>query len=147
MKTCSKCGIPKELKEFNKSKNRGDGLQPYCKECKKRIDLNYTSQNRKLLREKANKRTKETREWYDELKKKLECLKCKDKRYYLIEFHHLDPKKKENTVTNLLWQKKKDKSYVLKEIKKCIPLCANCHREFHFLEKKEGIKIKEYLKD
>jgi predicted HNH restriction endonuclease len=28
------------------------------------------------------------------------------------------------------------------ELKKCIPLCSNCHRDFHFLEKKTGISIK-----
>lgn len=32
-----------------------------------------------------------------------------------------------------------------KEIDKCICLCANCHREFHYLEKQYGITIEEYL--
>jgi hypothetical protein len=31
------------------------------------------------------------------------------------------------------------------EIEKCIPLCSNCHRDFHYLEKKDGISIEEYV--
>jgi predicted HNH restriction endonuclease len=31
------------------------------------------------------------------------------------------------------------------ELKKCIPLCSNCHRDFHYLEKKDGISIDEYV--
>ena len=32
------------------------------------------------------------------------------------------------------------------EIKKCIPLCRNCHTDFHYQEKQTGITINEYLK-
>jgi len=34
----------------------------------------------------------------------------------------------------------------LSEIDKCVCLCANYHRVFHFLEKEEGITIDEFLK-
>lgn len=34
MKKCSKCGKTKPLSEFNKDKNRKDGLYPQCKKCK-----------------------------------------------------------------------------------------------------------------
>ena len=33
------------------------------------------------------------------------------------------------------------------EINKCVTLCANCHREFHYLEKAQGLTIEEYLGD
>jgi len=35
MKTCSCCKIEKPNKAFGKSKNRKDGLRPYCKACRK----------------------------------------------------------------------------------------------------------------
>lgn len=34
-KKCSKCGNELPLSEFSKDKSRKDGLQPWCKECKK----------------------------------------------------------------------------------------------------------------
>ena len=46
-----------------------------------------------------------------------------------LDFHHVDPEKKEFAIAqrliNISWEK------VVKEIDKCILLCANCHREFH----------------
>ena len=50
--------------------------------------------------------------------------KCKS----ALEFHHLDPDAKDFTIgnnTNIATEK------ALNEIKKCILVCANCHREIH----------------
>ncbi len=53
--------------------------------------------------------------------------KCSD----AMELHHIDPTKKDFTFSQEFlcrdWNK-----YVLPELKKCILLCANCHREIHF---------------
>lgn len=40
---------------------------------------------------------------------------------------------------NTAWDK------IQEEITKCIPLCANCHREFHYLEKEENITLNKFL--
>ena len=44
-----------------------------------------------------------------------------------LEFHHLDPKSKEITISRSMisWEK------LLKELNKCICVCSNCHREIH----------------
>jgi len=40
VKTCNKCQISKPLSEFSKNKLRKDGLQWWCKDCKKSHDAN-----------------------------------------------------------------------------------------------------------
>lgn len=48
------------------------------------------------------------------------CLKA-------LEFHHLDPTKKDFTISNDHFKL----IDAVKESKKCVLLCANCHRELH----------------
>ena len=51
-----------------------------------------------------------------------------DKCQTALEFHHLNPEEKDfsfSTNTNKAW------STVRNELKKCILVCANCHREIH----------------
>lgn len=58
-----------------------------------------------------------------------ECTKCGYKKCLAaLEFHHLDPSKKDITpakVLNRSWEN------IKKEIDKCILLCSNCHKEEH----------------
>ena len=58
--------------------------------------------------------------------------KCKicnyDRCASALEFHHLEPSKKDFTLSqsmNIAWDKIKE------ELDKCILVCANCHREIH----------------
>ena len=44
-----------------------------------------------------------------------------------LEFHHLDPTQKDFTISNDHFKLKE----AVKESKKCILICANCHRELH----------------
>jgi hypothetical protein len=60
------------------------------------------------------------------------CTKCSEKRWYVLDFHHLGDKDIDvSRMVNDSYSIKKIKE----EIRKCIVLCANCHRELHFLEK------------
>ena len=79
-----------------------------------------------------------------DLKSQFKCAKCGDNRGYVLDFHHIDPSIKEEGVARMISNNYKlDKVY--DEIKKCICLCANCHREFHYLEKEKQITLEEYL--
>jgi hypothetical protein len=48
-----------------------------------------------------------------------------------LEFHHVNSKEKEFVYTKL---RKLKWETVVKELKKCILVCANCHREIHYPE-------------
>ena len=61
-------------------------------------------------------------------KRKKECAKCGDKRVYLLDFHHIDPKQKKFTIASKTSGSMDD---IEKEIQKCVCLCRNCHAEFH----------------
>ena len=52
------------------------------------------------------------------------------KNYAALEFHHIDPTQKEHNldsrkISNSTWE------WCIKESKKCILLCSNCHAEHH----------------
>lgn len=64
------------------------------------------------------------------LKKKKggKCSRCGyDKCLKALEFHHIDPSKKDFTISNDHFRLKD----AIEESKKCILLCSNCHKEFH----------------
>lgn len=44
-----------------------------------------------------------------------------------LEFHHLDPEKKDFNIGAKIQAHAK----AIEEVKKCVLLCSNCHREFH----------------
>jgi len=75
-------------------------------------------------------RKKKIRKWFLDLKKTFSCGKCGENRYYVLDLHHRDPSKKDRNLGAVGgWSKER----ILKEISKCDVLCANCHREFHYL--------------
>lgn len=45
-----------------------------------------------------------------------------------LELHHLNPENKDFTISQTL---NKELQTVINEIKKCVLVCANCHREIH----------------
>jgi hypothetical protein len=98
------------------------------KQSRKVIEKRYYEKHKKELyrnkKKRVNERTKE-------FKKRLggECSKCGYKKCLpALEFHH-NSGDKEGNVSHLIKDFSKQKA--LKEIKKCILLCANCHREVH----------------
>jgi hypothetical protein len=58
------------------------------------------------------------------------CKICGNDKLWNLCFHHTDPNKKERTITDLCGRKVRYNDF-LKEAKKCILLCQNCHREIH----------------
>ena len=58
------------------------------------------------------------------------CCKCGySKCSYALEFHHTDPTEKEFSLSQTGVTRSWDR--LLAELKKCILVCSNCHREIH----------------
>jgi hypothetical protein len=108
---CTKCLIEKSVSDFYKKKN---GYQSWCKACT-------------LKRQKKR--------WKDRKRRAVEltggkCCRCEyNRNLAALEFHHLDPSKKE-----MSWDKLQQRSWdkIVEELKKCILLCSNCHSEEHW---------------
>ena len=63
------------------------------------------------------------------------CWKCNyDKCFAAIDFHHPNPKEKEMNIGTFLTKIITSKR--IAELKKTTPWCSNCHREFHYNERR-----------
>ena len=110
MRCCNMCKKEKELKDFPRNKSRALGYGYECKNC---------------INELVKKRKQEQRDKIRSLK--TPCLICGEDDPIVIDFHHLDPNEKELSLN----QAGASMNKILKEIDKCVCLCANCHRRVH----------------
>ena len=127
-KICSKCGIEKPITEYHKNGFDRQGNQKYrgyCKTCACKTEMVRYHAKKDFVNSYKN-----------------ECAKCGETREYVLDFHHKDPSQKDFTIGKISI---KDSNLIQKEIEKCVLLCANCHREFHYLEKKHNLSLDEYL--
>ena len=106
----------------------------------------YWSQNKDKMKTAKKKYEARNKNFIQRYKKMCSCTKCglSDK-WYLLEFHHIDPSKKFKSITDLQFN-----AYGIElikdEIRKCSVLCRNCHMEFHHLERQgEVVTFTEYL--
>ena len=83
---------------------------------------------RKKARDNKNKFYKIKREKLNEYKKG-GCIICGEKELVCLDFHHLDSSEKDFGIGKQFHIKQFSK--IEEEIKKCVVLCANCHRKVH----------------
>lgn len=77
------------------------------------------------------------RDWFNQYKSSLACTTCGENHPATFDFHHLDPKEKDDGVATLV-RNALGKDRILAEIAKCKVLCANCHRKLHYEERRIG---------
>lgn len=128
-KICTKCKRILPIDDFNWRSKENGTRRSECKIC-------HTNYMKMVYQNKKNT--------VEGLKKEQSCKKCGETRSYVLDFHHLDPSIKEETIARMVSNNYR-LDETLEEIKKCIVLCSNCHREFHYLENNNGITIEEYL--
>ena len=132
-KICTKCGRELPLDQFNwRSKAKGTRRDD-CKDC-----------HNGYMKEKYREKKLEIQD----LKQGLKCAKCGyDRCGAALDFHHINPDEKDERIAQMISNRYSlDKIY--EEIKKCVVLCANCHREFHAIEHENiGFTIEQFLQD
>jgi len=147
-KQCTKCKEIKPLEEFGKRSGTADGLKYECKTCCKTAAKTYSQSNKFKTRiknymknymqtysktpvYKQKKRTKrrEVKLWLLQELGTNKCSRCPEDTLVCLDFHHLGNKTFDIGAGNTMFTKSKEK--LLKEAKKCIVLCANCHRKEH----------------
>jgi hypothetical protein len=125
-KLCKKCQRKLSLDQFAK-KGQRNGKQRYKTSCK------TCDNKRRWEQEKVdNGYRNKLRRWLTNYKSKLSCTDCHlsfEGREYLCDFHHINDKV-DSITTMVTFRKSKEE--ILEEIKKCVPLCANCHRTRHY---------------
>jgi len=136
-KICSKCCIIKDVSEFNQKKTNKDGLQSWCCECQRKRSKQHYEQNKHMYCKRNKRNRQRNRDWLNEYKKSLCCSRCKESRWYVLDFHHTNPNKKERTISQIVstWGIERTK----KEMEKCEVLCRNCHAEHHYLERSDVV--------
>jgi hypothetical protein len=65
---------------------------------------------------------------YTRWKKTLTCSCCSENDAVCLEFHHVNPAEKEIKISTAIGRGAKT---VVNELKKCVVVCANCHKKIH----------------
>lgn len=131
MKICSKCKVPKSASNFHKNKRKNDGLQNICKSCAKERDaLSYATNEsrRQLIKSTRTRKTSSNRQFLARYKRFIGCQNCGEKEPVVLDLHHDNAASKEGDPSNLCGRSRKR---LKDEVRKCIVLCANCHRKVH----------------
>lgn len=131
MKLCARCITLKNVDEFHKNSKRADGLQANCKPCRKEIDSD-SYKNSKTRQDAIKKRRDCIKEFNRNLMRRYKvfcgCRLCDEVEAIALDLHHLDPSEKDLNPSSAI-------SYstdtLKREIRKCVVLCANCHRKVH----------------
>jgi hypothetical protein len=127
MKTCTKCKLVKDEKEFHKKSN--GKLHSACIPCHRLYVKSHYENNKEYYKKKSNITTDKNKKWYENLKKTLKCERCGENHPKTLDFHHRNPSEKFECVSLMIRMYSLDK--IKAEIDKCEVLCSNCHRKLH----------------
>lgn len=115
VKTCSSCKVELPVDSFYSNGYQPNGKKKYKSKCKCCQTLKDKSRKEEIVL------------------KVVGSYSCKLCGYnnckQALEFHHLDPTLKEYRIADLITHKE---DTIIKELEKCILVCANCHREIHY---------------
>jgi ArsR family metal-binding transcriptional regulator len=146
---CSTCNQERNENEF-RWRNKAKGIKrKQCNICMQKADKKYydNSEKRKnAVRERSREQLKMKIDFYNDYKSRLKCAKCGESKSYMLDMHHVNTEDKVNEIYIMI-QRGYTIEKIKEELEKCIPLCANHHREFHYLENNKGITLDKYLSE
>ena len=129
-KTCPRCEIIKTGAEFAKNRSRPDGLDTYCKECRRNLDRDRyqrSDKRRRYLAESNSKQRDKNQRFVTRYLRNKQCIECGFDNSIALDFDHVNPDQKTLAVSEMA-----NTSYsiqrIKQEIRKCRILCSNCHR-------------------
>ena len=93
----------------------------------------YYKENRIAVIAASKASAKAYKDQWRDYKATLQCVKCGQNHPATFDFHHVDSRTKEHSVNTLV--KNRAFKRAIEEIKKCVVLCANCHRIHHHDER------------
>ena len=130
-KTCSRCRVEKGITDFHRLKRSKDGRNGVCIKCRRELYSVYSSQEN--VRKKIAKNSMDTywrrKRLVDRYKMTYGCYICGYKKCTeAMDLHHVNPRTKTARIASMMRSKM---SKLKAEIRKCVILCSNCHREFH----------------
>jgi hypothetical protein len=126
MKKCNYCKIEKEESLFSwaiKDVKR----QPRCKECQNKLTRKHYKHRKSKYKAAKDERHKIRQNLVLELLLKKSCVDCGESDPIVLDFDHINPKKKEFCVSQGV-RDCRPIEIILEEISKCEIRCANCHR-------------------
>lgn len=136
-KRCCTCKEIKDIEEFS-CKNKKKGIRnSKCKSCHRKYVREHYANNKEMYTERNKRNTKIIKEWFEDFKSTLSCVRCGEDHPATFDFHHRNPNDKELEIGNAVanrWTIPR----IMKEIEKCDILCANCHRKLHYDGRKSG---------
>ena len=116
---CKKCGQVLPLEMFEAHRHT-------CRKCRSKYKSDQRRQKPNQYNKYATDRQNRCSAWINSLK--TPCIFCGETDPVCIDWHHVDPSKKEFQISFI---RGKSKERTLAEMAKCICICASCHRKLH----------------
>jgi hypothetical protein len=95
----------------------------------KEYNDSYYALHRERIIKRQMERISDGSAWFPEYKKTLHCSICGESTPCALDFHHTDPTEKDFNVGYVV--RHMNREVTMKEIKKCVVVCKNCHAKIH----------------
>ncbi|MFC7070128.1 homing endonuclease associated repeat-containing protein [Halobaculum lipolyticum] len=96
-------------------------------------DQRWHYRNREWNTERTLRRRARLRSWVNDQKAESGCARCGESDAACLDLHHTEPDEKDRSVTRMITDGY-GQERLEAELRKCIVLCANCHRKEHFTD-------------